>query len=591
MNQDELQRRILMRNHLEEQELSPVSSHNPASGMSPDEMSKFIQFLFTQLEDIKEELRRANATIADNAKELKQNAAEQKRLNDLVLSLTNQLNEALQKIQELLHENESLKSSLRVFKKQRFGSSSQKGTVNHQVSVGRDDDKDDFDGTPAGASASMTSEAVDETPSVKKNSNNMFRKGCSNSKMSADYHVLHKCDLSQIPSDAIILKKSIRKVFDSVNLIVEHDFEEVTYKTADERILTSYFPMKDDKDSSIYNERVQGTHATGSLLSTLAFNRYQLSTPAYREMARMAEMKMSVSRQTLINWYGKMAEKLNNLIPAMKDEALHEDANVNVDETWCRYQSRFGHKKHYMWCLANKVAKTVIFFYDEGKRNRNVLRDFLGDAKIKSLQSDGYNVYMYLNDGLHDIEHLCCMAHVRAKFKYAYEQGMDARAKYFLDKIGWLYSQERKYQKQGLDAEKIKAARNNDETSRIIAELRKKLDYHLYFDKQEKGDLMQKAINYMHAFWEPLFRYRNDGNYTIDNSLAERSIRPMTVERKNSLFFCSKAGAKASAIFHTIIETCKQLGLSARKYIKDFLHEIASGRNDWENLTPAKIYR
>lgn len=28
-------------------------------------------------------------------------------------------------------------------------------------------------------------------------------------------------------------------------------------------------------------------------------------------------------------------------------------------------------------------------------------------------------------------------------------------------------------------------------------------------------------------------------NFTIDNSLAERSIRPMTVERKNSLFFCS----------------------------------------------------
>lgn len=113
---------------------------------------------------------------------------------------------------------------------------------------------------------------------------------------------------------------------------------------------------------------------------------------------------------------------------------------------------------------------------------------------------------------------------------------------------------------------------------------------HLYFDKVAKGDLMQKAVNYMHTFWEQLFRYRNDGNYTIDNSLAERSIRPMTVERKNSLFFCSKEGAKASAIFHTIIETCKQLGLSAREYIKNFLKEVSLGRTDWQNLTPAKIY-
>ena len=108
--------------------------------MSPEEMHRYIQFLFTQLEDIKEELRRANAIIAENA-------SEQKRLNALVLSLTNQLNDALQKIQNLLLENESLKSSLRVFKKQRFSSSSQKGIVKKEESIGRDDDKDDFEGT------------------------------------------------------------------------------------------------------------------------------------------------------------------------------------------------------------------------------------------------------------------------------------------------------------------------------------------------------------------------------------------------------------------------------------------------------------
>lgn len=582
MNQEELQNRILMRNHLEQQEFQPVAPYNPSTGMSPEEMNRYIQFLFKQLEEIKEELQRANATIAENA-------SEQKRLNALVLSLTNQLNDSLQLNREQALKIANLEASSRVSKKHRFGSSSQKGITNKETLSGRDDDKDDFDGTSSSVSTSIGVESTDVSSSIKNEKKRVSRKGCANSKMSADYQVFHKCDISQIPSDAIILKRSIRKVFDSVNLIVEHDFEEVTYKTADERILTGYFPMKDDKGSSLYHERVKGTHATGNLLSTLAFNRYQLSTPAYREMARMAEMKMSISRQTLINWYGKMADKLNRLIPAMKEEALHEGANINVDETWCRYQSRFGHKKHYIWCLANKAAKTVIFFYDEGKRNRNVLRDFLGDSKINSLQSDGYNVYMYLDDGLHDIAHLCCMAHVRAKFKYAYEQGMDARAKYFLDKIGWLYNQEKTYRRQGLTAEEIKDERNSEKVNQVITELRKKLDFHLYFDTASQSELMQKAVNYMHTFWDQLFRYRSDGNYTIDNSLAERCIRPMTVERKNSLFFCSKAGAKASAIFHTIIETCKQLGLSARKYINDFLQATALGRTDWQNLTPAKM--
>ena len=590
MELDELQRRILHRQELERLESMPPKSYNPSEGMSPEEMSRYIQFLFEQIQQKDVQHKELLEQIAGIKGELQQANSEQKRLNALVLSLTNQLNEALHNLQELQRENEDLKASARISKKHRFGSPSQKGITKTKDVAGRDDGKDDFDGTTSSLPSTADEDSSDEETAKEENDNRASRKGCTNTKMSADCQILHECDMTRIPSGAIVLKKSLRKVFDSVNLIVEHDFEEITYKTADGRILTSYFPMADDKDAHIYDERVQGTHATSNLLSTLVFNCYQMSTPVYREMVRMAEMKMSVSRQTLINWNGKIAKELTNLIPAMKDEALHEGANVNVDETWCRYQTRFGHKKHYMWCLANKAAKTVIFFYDEGKRNRNVLREFLGDAKINSLQSDGYNVYMYLDNELHDIEHLCCMAHVRAKFKYALDQGLDTRAKFFLEKIAWLYEKERKYKEQGLSAEEIKEARQSKEVEQKIKELREKLDYHLYFDKQPQGELMQKALNYMNAFWKQLFRYRNDGNYTIDNSLAERSIRPLTVERKNSLFFCSTAGAKASAIFHTIIETCRLLGLSARQYICDFLQAIVSGRNDWQNLTPAKLY-
>lgn len=63
-----------------------------------------------------------------------------------------------------------------------------------------------------------------------------------------------------------------------------------------------------------------------------------------------------------------------------------------------------------------KKARIFIFFYEDtegkdgnqkyGGRSRNVLSDFIGDAKLKSLQSDGYNVYTYLDDELVDIDHL-----------------------------------------------------------------------------------------------------------------------------------------------------------------------------------------
>ncbi|WP_317510621.1 MULTISPECIES: hypothetical protein [Prevotellaceae] len=38
----------------------------------------------------------------------------------------------------------------------------------------------------------------------------------------------------------------------------------------------------------------------------------------------------------------------------MKDRALAPGSNVNVDETWERFQTHFGHRKTYMWCLVNR---------------------------------------------------------------------------------------------------------------------------------------------------------------------------------------------------------------------------------------------
>ena len=63
-----------------------------------------------QLEEIKEELQRANATIAENA-------SEQKRLNALVLSLTNQLNDSLQLNREQALKIANLEASSRISKK------------------------------------------------------------------------------------------------------------------------------------------------------------------------------------------------------------------------------------------------------------------------------------------------------------------------------------------------------------------------------------------------------------------------------------------------------------------------------------------
>ena len=90
-------------------------------------------------------------------------------------------------------------------------------------------------------------------------------------------------------------------------------------------------------------------------------------------------------------------------------------------------------------------------------------------------------------------------------------------------------------------------------------------------------------------FKNNVFAYLNDSSYSINNSIAERFIRPLAGERKNSLFFGSDRIVCVSAVYHTIISTCKIQSVPVLDYFKRFFSEIVKGRRDYEHLLPLTI--
>ena len=147
-----------------------------------------------------------------------------------------------------------------------------------------------------------------------------------------------------------------------------------------------------------------------------------------------------------------------------------------------------------------------------------------------------------------DVEHLCCLAHTRAKFKYAYDQGC-LQARIFLELIAELYRMEETYRREKLNADKIYRRRNSKETTEIIEKIRTELYNLLANPNENRSELISKPLNYLKNFWNQIFAYRNDSEYSIDNMAIERAIRPITVQRKNSLFFGSMKGIPNSAIY------------------------------------------
>ena len=176
--------------------------------------------------------------------------------------------------------------------------------------------------------------------------------------------------------------------------------------------------------------------------------------------------------------------------------------------------------------------------------------------QIAALQSDGYNVYMYIDNELDDVDHLCCMAHARAKFKYAYEQGGDERALCFLEWIGQLYGFEDEYKLLDLPPDEIKRRRNDSRTTDIMIAMSTRLNELLLDENAHLGDMMQKALRYLNTFWKQLFTY---------------------------------------SFNHTFIATCQMMGLSVLKYFKNLFAAIAAGRTDYERsalpLVPVRVSR
>ena len=108
-------------------------------------------------------------------------------------------------------------------------------------------------------------------------------------------------------------------------------------------------------------------------------------------------------------------------------------------------------------------------------------------------------------------------------------------------------------------------------------------------DETERSPYLTEALNYLDKFWDGIFAYQKDGNYPIDNNIAERTIRKLTTQRNNSLHYGSDEGVEMAVAYHSVISTVKLHGMSCWSYLGEFFKKIFNGCRDFFSLTPANI--
>ena len=77
-----------------------------------------------------------------------------------------------------------------------------------------------------------------------------------------------------------------------------------------------------------------------------------------------------------------------------------------------------------------------------------------------------------------------------------------------------------------------------------------------------------KAAGYVVANWDRLTCFLDDARIPLDNNATERAIRGPVVGRKNHYGSKSRRGTEVAAIFYTLLETAKLVGVDPAKYLR-----------------------
>ena len=92
-----------------------------------------------------------------------------------------------------------------------------------------------------------------------------------------------------------------------------------------------------------------------------------------------------------------------------------------------------------------------------------------------------------------------------------------------------------------------------------------------------------KAMFYMYTRFEQLSGYVNDAQFCIDNNPVERSIRPLTLNRKNTLFSGSHEAAHAAAIFFSLMGCCRENKVNPKLWMQDVLIRVQEKEREEKN--------
>jgi transposase len=328
---------------------------------------------------------------------------------------------------------------------------------------------------------------------------------------------------------------------------------------------------------------IERSHADVSFLAGLVIDKFQYHLPLYRQHQRLEQAGIKVSRPWLTQLVHKTASLLEPVYEAQL-ASIRESGVIAMDETPIKAsrKSRGKMKTTYYWPLYGDKDE-VAFAWFASRAGPNV-KALLGDYS-GTLLSDGYSAYARYVAQAKDIVHAQCWAHARRHFCEA-EDAEPALAAEALGRIGALYQQEKRIAEAGLEGQD-KLAHRVEHAKPVVDAFFGWCEDTLADQALLPSNPLTKALGYTLKRQAELSVFLSDPNVAIDTNHLERAIRPIALGRKNWLFCWTEIGARYVGILQSLLSTCRLHRIHPYDYLVDVLQRIDTHpARDVRLLTP-----
>ena len=309
-----------------------------------------------------------------------------------------------------------------------------------------------------------------------------------------------------------------------------------------------------------------------SFLAAMLIDKFCWHLPVYRQHQRLLDAGITLSRSTLIHWASRAIDLLAPITEAQSAQVLAGDV-LAMDETSLKAgrEAKGKMRTGWLWPVYGD-ADEVVFHYARSRAHRHV-HAFLGNFR-GTLLSDGYDGYSaYAAQRPGEVTHALCWSHTRRHFERAKDSEPEAVAE-ALALIGAMYAHEKQIRANALTGEDKRAYRQTHTRPVVDTFWRWCREQCHRLELLPKSPLA-KALSYAQERRTGLGVFLDDPAVAIDTNHIERALRPIPLGKRNWLFASSEVGAQRVGIIQSLLVTCRLHEVDAYTYLVDVLQRIS----------------